>query len=518
MADSVDDPAAEGHARRSGVGKGARVARNVGLNFASQFWFAALAIVTTPYIVLNLGVDVYGLYVIVSMVMGYFSFLDLGIGSALVKYIAEYDAVGDRKAVERFLRTGSGLYLLLGAFGGGAIAALSSLLVDHVLTLPSSETDIAKVAFYFAALGFMVNLPAQTFSVVPVALQRFEVVAVRTIIFGTIGIGSTVVVLALGYGLIAVLAANLAITIVTAVSFYRKTRTLLPDVSFRPRICRTELRLLLRFGALKAVQRASTQIVFQLDRLVVGAFAPIAAVAYYSIPLSLSQRISGLVGNVGTAVFPAASALAGQRDDRRAEELYLRAMKLSMLVAIPMSSILFIYAHQIMRYWLNEEFAINSSRVLMILAVANLLFSMTTVPAVVLDATGHIRVSTTFGLVAAVTNLVLVLTLVPAIGFQGAAWAVLANAVVIVPPMLVYVHKRVFPIGLGKLLRSAILRPLLAAAILWPAMLVVRQFATSLLTISLLCIATLLAYVGTAIVVGAIDARDRSLIRSLVRR
>jgi O-antigen/teichoic acid export membrane protein len=518
MGNRIDDSVAAPQAPTTAVGKGGRVARNVGLNFASQFWFAALAIVTAPYVVKGLGVDLYGLYVIVGVVMGYFSFLDLGLGSALVKYIAEYDAIDDRKAVERFLRTGSGLYLVLGAFGAVVIALLSTFLVDAVLTLPPSEMETAQVAFYFAAIGFMVNLPAQTFSVVPVALQRFEIVVVRTIVFGTIGILSTVAVLALGYGLIAVLAANLVITIVTAVSFYRKTRTLLPGVSFRPRVSRTELQLLLGFGALKAIQRASTQIVFQLDRLVVGAFAPIAAVAYYAVPLSLSQRLTGLVGNVGTAVFPAASALAGQRDDRRAEELYLRAMKLSALITLPMSSIMFVYAHQIMRFWLNAEFELNSSGVLMILAVANLLFSMTTVPAVTLDATGRIRISTTFGVLAAVTNLALVLALVPTIGFQGAAWAVLANAAIYVPLLLFYVHVRVLAISIGQLFRLSIFRPLLAAAILWPAMFWVRQYASSLSMVIFLCVVTLAAYAGTSVVVGALDARDRSLIRSLVRR
>ena len=498
--------------------RGAIVARNVGLNFVSQFWFVALAIATTPYIVRNLGVDSYGLYVIVSVVMGYFSFLDLGLGAALVKYISEYDAAGDARAVERIVRTGSGLFLVVGALGAGIIAVLSSVLVEHVLTLGESEKDVARVAFYLAALGFLVNLPAQTFSVVPSALQRFDVVVVRTIVFGTASIAGTIVVLAFGYGLLAVLVVNLVITILTAVSFYLKSRTLLPGVSFMPRISRPELRLLLGFGGLKAVQRISTRIVFQLDRLVVGAFAPIAAVAYYSVPLALSQRVGGLVGNVGTALFPAASALAGQRDERRVEELYLRAMKLAALITLPIASMMFFYAHEIMRYWLSPEFEANSSSVLMILAVANLLFAATTVPAVTLDSTGRIRISTQFALAAAATNLVLVFTLVPTIGFQGAAWAVLGNAAIMAPMVLYYVHSRVLESSLRELFERSLGKPLLAAAVLWPAMIWARQYATNLALVAALCVVTLLAYVGLTVVLGAYDARDRSLVRSLLHR
>jgi O-antigen/teichoic acid export membrane protein len=498
--------------------RGTIVARNVGLNFISQFWFAALVIVTTPYIVRNLGVDSYGLYLIISVVMGYFSFLDLGLGAALVKYISEYDAAGDARAVERFVRTGSGLLLVVGALGAAAIAVFSSFLVERVLTLGESEEDVARVGFYLGALGFFVNLPAQTFSVVPAALQRFDVVVVRTIAFGTAAIAGTIVVLALGYGLLAVLVVNLVITVLTAVSFYLKSRTLLPGVSFLPRISRPELRLLMGFGTLRAAQRISTRIVFQLDRLVVGAFAPIAAVTYYAVPLSVSQRIAGLVGNVGTAVFPAASALTGKRDDRRVRELYLRATKLAALIAIPIASIMFFYAHEIMRYWLGPEFEDNSSGVLMILAVANLLFAATTVPAVTLDAIGRIRVSTVFALIAAATNLVLVFALVPTIGFQGAAWAVLGNAAIMVPLVLYYVHSRVLEVSFGELFGRSLARPLLAAAVLAPAMIWMRQYATNLALVAVLCLVTLLAYVGLTVVLGAFDARDRSLLRSFVRR
>lgn len=497
--------------------RGTLVVRNVGFNLFGQAWFAVLSVATTPYILLRLGVDTYGLYVLVSIMMSYFSFLDLGLGAALVKYIAEYHAKADSAAVERLIRTGSGLFLIVGAAGAALTVLLAFLLVDHVLDLGSTEESVARAAFCFAAGGFAVNMAAQSFSVVPMALQRFDVVLMRTIGFGTASVLSAVVVLALGYGLLAVLAANLAVTALTAVSFYFKCRSLVPTVSFLPSISRCELRLLLRFGSLRAVQRISTRLVFQLDRLVVGAFAPIAAVAYYAVPLSLSQRVTGLVNNVGTAVFPAASALSGVEDSKRVEELYLRAFKLSAIIAIPSSMILFFYSDQILRYWLSADFEANASGILMILAVANLLFAATTVPATTLDAMGRIRVSTVFGLVAAGVNLVLVFSLVPTVGYQGAAWAVLANASIMAPMLLVYTHSRVLRVGLRELVMGSLVRPFVAALALIPAMIWARQYATSLPLVAVLCALTFFAYLALTVITRTYDARDRAVLNSLVR-
>src|SRR5947209_754419 len=90
--------------------RGAVVVRNVGLNFLSQFWFAAISIVSLPYIVHSLGATLFGVYVLVSAILGYFAFLDFGMGDALTKYVAEYDAAGDQGAVSRTLQTGFATY------------------------------------------------------------------------------------------------------------------------------------------------------------------------------------------------------------------------------------------------------------------------------------------------------------------------------------------------------------------------------------------------------------------------
>ena len=80
-----------------------------------------------------------------------------------------------------------------------------------------------------------------------------------------------------------------------------------------------------------------------------------------------------------------------------------------------------------------------------------------------------------------------------------------------------YVHTRILEISLRDLFALSLARPLLAAVVLWPAMIWARQYATSLALVAALCVVTLLAYVGLTVILGAYDARDRSLVRSLLR-
>ena len=511
------DPNSEtaGGARRT---RGALVIRNVSLNFVSQIWFTALAIVATPYIVHKLGADLYGLYVLIAAILGYFAFLDLGLGAALTKYIAEYDATGDRAAVTRMLRTAFGMYLVLGGGGALILAVATPWLVEHVFTVPPGDQLTARLGFYLAALGFLINLPSQTFGVVPTALQRFDYVVGRTIFFSTLSIVATVATLAAGYGLTAVFVVNLVISFATAVSFYFVARRLLPWARFRPRLYRRELRTLLTFGGLKASQRLAVQMMIQLDKVVVGAVFPLSTLAYYAIPLSLSQRIMRLSWNVGTAIFPAASALFGNNDERRLNELYLRAMKLTALLGCSTSAIMFFYAHDILRYWIGPAFELHSSSILMILAIANLLFALTTSPGLILEATNRIKVSTVYTWIAAGTNIVFLALLVPTIGVEGAAWAVLANAATQVPLFFYYIHTRVLSVSLRELVTRSFVRPCVSVVIMAPLMIWASGRVENLIELAFVCIATFICYFVVTALLGTYDDRDWTAARTLLRR
>ena len=43
-----------------------------------------------PFIIRHVGIEDYGLYLLVGAFVGYFGLLDFGVGSALVKYVAQY--------------------------------------------------------------------------------------------------------------------------------------------------------------------------------------------------------------------------------------------------------------------------------------------------------------------------------------------------------------------------------------------------------------------------------------------
>jgi len=92
-------------------------------------------------------------------------------------------------------------------------------------------------------------------------------------------------------------------------------------------------------------------VIFQLDRLIVAGFLTIAAVTFYSVPLSIAQRFVIVQAIFATAFFPAATELHAQGDRERLRDAYLSSMKLVLVMVIPMIVLVAMFSHPLLSAW-----------------------------------------------------------------------------------------------------------------------------------------------------------------------
>lgn len=499
-----------------GALRAVQIARNVGYNVAAQVWLLAFAVVTTPIIVHALGLEAFGVYSLVLSLIGYLALLDLGFGVATVKFLSELHGRGDATAVQRVVSNSLAVYLAFGLLCGGVIAALSPF--AGLLGLSPALTEVVRASLYVVAVGFVVTMVLSALTAVPNALERMDLTNRRAIAFGTLSSLGTVAVLWLGYGLVEVLALTVVVTALSALSFYRVARRLLPSVSFRPRCDRSTLRLLGRFGALKFANQAATQAVYHLDKFLVAGLVSVAAVAYYAVPVLIAQRLAALVGNVSSAFLPAASSLWGAGDVQRFEELYFRATKVVATAVLPVASVVFFFAEPLLRIWLGENFAREASLPLQALIAGYALNAFTTIPAVAADSRNRPEVTTAFSVASAVVNVALSIVLIPPFGIVGASFAILINTAVLLPLFVWYVHRRVLHLSLSELGRRSLLRPFAAAALSWPAMALLARGADSIPLLALGVAASLGAYFALTVAVRVYDEVDRDVVRNYLAR
>jgi O-antigen/teichoic acid export membrane protein len=479
-----------------------RFASNVIFSGLGRGWAAGISIVVVPVVVHGIGTSAYGIYALVTVLIGYVASLDFGLTAAVVRSVARYWAAGDTRAIERVVGTAFSLLIGFGLVGGIALYLLGPLAADALFHIPASLRADAGFAFRVAGIGFAFNMVLIVFASIVQGLQRFDIFASRAVMLSTVNAVVQIGAVTLGGGLRWLVVLTIATGVLSLVIFLAAARRLLPGVSFRPRLNRPAISELAGFGLFRFLNQASGQVTFQLDLVIIGIFQPIAAVAYYSVPLAVTQKFHLIEDSVASAYFPAAVEIHSRGDRERAFALYQSAFKVVFVIMAFLIVVCVGYASPILNVWVGSTFATRASLIFVLLAIGYGLSAIIGIPAQASDATGHQRWTAGFAVASAVIQLSLALILVPRYGPIGAAIALVSNTVTQGALFVWLVHHRFLTFSTLAIIRTSVLRPALASVGLGLFVLVTQSYLNSA---ALLLVALAFAgilYAGLTLVLG----------------
>jgi len=494
---------------------GRRVARNVLFNVVSQLWLTLLVIVSVPIVLHGIGAPAYGVFVLASLVLGYTALLDLGVTPAVIRSIAVHHSLGNLARLQAIISTALSLLMLLAVLVGGLLAVITPVAVDSILHVPPALKSDARFVLYVAAAGFACNMVLLLFVAVAQGLQRLDLFASRTLALGTATALAQIVTVKLGYGLRGLALVTITVNVISLVVFMLVARRLMPGIRFRPGFDRSAFKELLSFGAMKFINQAAVQVIFHLDRLIVAAFLPIAAVSYYAVPVSICQKFILVQQAVNQAFFPAAAELHALRDSERLKRLYVSAAKLGVTALLPFMILPSVLAWPLLAAWIGPGFANASAPILAVLAVAYGIVAVSSVAGFAADATGHPDWNAAFTVGSAILNLSLALVLVPRIGAIGAAYALLVNGIALLLTINFAVQRWLIKLSVGSALRQIVARPLTAGAGLLVFALVIAPHVRGALPVIAAVIAGFAIYGGLVLLAGVFDQQELAVARGL---
>ena len=174
------------------------------LNIATNYLRFAISMVVvlimTPYIIGQLGMDMFGLWSLIFAVIGIFGLMDFGFATAAVKAVAEAagnsDATGRNRALASLLM----VYTVI-----GLLSLLLVVMVSGPVTGWFDLTDNQKSAFLpvFWLLGIAVslNFPASLFKAALSGAGRMHIVNAVELLMVLINAGLIYTLLQAGYGI-----------------------------------------------------------------------------------------------------------------------------------------------------------------------------------------------------------------------------------------------------------------------------------------------------------------------------
>lgn len=376
----------------------------------------------TPYVVKHLGTAAYGVWILSAATVSYLNLLDLGMRSAVIRFVSKAYAQGDVTNMREVIRAALWFRVLIGS----GVAAASLLLAGsfpRLFHVPVELHRAAQITVLACALGVAVSLVSGVFGAVLAAMNRFDRLSQITMVQTLVRAGGVLAILSHGGGLKGLAYWELTVLVLAGLVVTATAMGMVPEARVRvQRPDRAVLRQIWSYSLTTFLWIIAVQVIVNSDNLMVGHFISVELAAFYAIGGSLMTYSGQVVSALSTTFTPLASGMeaSGRMDDVR--RLLLRGTQATMLLSLPISLSLFFRGRTFIGLWMGPSYVEVSGTVLQILLISGLMGTATTTAGAVMMAIGKHKAPAYFCMVEAAANVALTLLLVKRIGVYGVAW------------------------------------------------------------------------------------------------
>lgn len=393
--------------------------------YNSSAWAATvlLAVLFTPYIVHKLTVEGYGIYAMLTSIIGYYAYADLGLGQSLIKFIPQHKAANDYEAISRSVNTAVCIQILVGGTASGLLIAFADPILRW-LAIPLDSRAGAKAGLIACAIGFFFQMLSGIMRSLLMGLQRYDITSNISIARDVVVNAGLLTVLFFGGRLKASIYATVFLTVAFFGLYFLVARWSLPQWRISFALDKRLFWRLFNFGLFVFISTLAQSFSVYFMRFLLSAIAGPSAVTYYTVPFMIIIGFGGFLSSSIAVLLPFSAEMAARGNRESLQDIYLRAAKYNVVLGLPVLSLMGIFSRPILSIWMGSSFAEQAWLAMQLLCFAALVSSLGAIPAVMAFGLGYSRLVAGFSLVAMALAAGMAIPLIHWAGVAGAALAV----------------------------------------------------------------------------------------------
>jgi O-antigen/teichoic acid export membrane protein len=435
------------------------VARNVSTRYLAIAVEAVLGLVVLPFNVAHLGTSAYGLWMLTASVTAYFSVLDLGYSGALVKFVAQYRARRDYRALNEILST---TFVVFATFGviTYLVAIVMALVLGRFFQLSPDQVHVGRIVLLIISLNVAAGTAFSVFGGVINGFQRYDLNNIVGTVSSVVTAAVNVAVLAAGFGLVELVTATTIVRVLTYFVYRANAYRVFPGLRIRVSSFRRErLREVTMFSVYMLLIDWANKLNYSVDAIVIGAFLSTSAVAVWTVGQRLAEVTQRLTNQLNDVLFPTVVDNDSAARLDRLQAIFVQGTRLSLATVIPMGGAMMLMAGPLVHAWVGPEFS-GSVPVLQLLSLTVIVRVGSATASTLLKGAGEHRLVAFTNVAAAFANLALSVAIVKPLGLPGVAIGTLV-------PVCLASTLVLFPAGCRRV-RLAVGRAFAEAV--WPAL------------------------------------------------
>ena len=348
------------------------VARNVSTRYLSILADMGIGLALVPFNLAYLGKSEYGLWILLGSVTMHFSAFEMGNSGALVKFMAQYRAHRNARAINEIAST---MFVTFGLVGAGAYLLLTGVAfnLEYLFAMTAEQARVGQWILLIIGLHTILNFPFGVYGSVTGGFQRYDVNNLVAVVTSLTAAAVNVAVVLAGYDLITLVAATTAVRMSAYLVYRANAFRVFPELQVRPSLFRrARLKEVMGFSIYTTTIDWANKLNYQLDEIVVGAFLGPAFVAVWAPAERIVSGVQRLTNQVNGVLFPLIVDSDQTNQQRRLQQILLQGTRLSLAMVVPIAGAIFVLADPLIRAWLREgaDSVAGAIPVLQILAIA----------------------------------------------------------------------------------------------------------------------------------------------------
>lgn len=392
------------------------------LSYFSIIANTVVQLLYTPLLVRMLGKSDYGLFSLVSSIIGYLTVLDLGFGNAIIVYTSKFRAQGKYDELKRLHGMFKVIFYVIGVFAG-VLGLVLYFNVDSFFasSMTSSEVQKMKVMMLILTFNLVITFSFSIYNSIISAYEKFiyqKAVAILNSILKPI---LMIPLLFLGFKSVALCVVITIVNIIVLVSNFI--------------YCRNSLKLDVKyhgfdFALFKKIFSYSfwiflavivDKVNWSVDNFILGAVSGTVAVSIYSIASTLNQLFINLSTAISGVLLPKMSKLvANKASSERLTDEMIKVGRIQNYVIFLMCSGFILFGKQFIYLWVGDGFE-ESYYVALLLIVPVCFPLIQNIGISIMQAMNKFKFKSVSTSVMAIFNVIISVILAKKLGAIGAA-------------------------------------------------------------------------------------------------
>ena len=380
-----------------------------------------IAFILSPFLVSTLGDTKYGIWTIAVSFTGYMGLLDLGLSSAVIKYVAQYKGLRDQKKVNSIISTSMLLFCVMGVL----IILVSPFMADFIVNLINIDPSLVSVVHLLIIIvSFDVGIVVVggLYKGIFGGYQQYNVINYIQIISATYKAVMFYLFLTNGFELISMGLVSITANLLSILLFYITLRKLHPAVKFEMGLVnKGSGSKIIHYSKYTFIGMVANQIIFYSDVFVIGYFMSAAAVTHYSIPWALAEYTKKISLAISQTYAPAISEKNATGDFDNIRTLYTSGVKYMIIVSNLLSLGVMVLGGAFIAIWMGPKYRELCEQVLIVLLINLYVLGPQTVSSAVLKGLAKQKKYSYVSIVVSMFNLFLSILFVQKWGIVGVA-------------------------------------------------------------------------------------------------